>query len=466
MGDLNNETSALDQAAQQPIEQTQEYFTNVKKFLSSSFTSAITLFICILISFYILYCTKVAQSNILPTDKNCYPYTRNKPVIDTILINIFSTSWLNTERKSMKLKFPDYKNSLLDSLLTSFRNYKENPKSSFLGNYIVAIIESFFQSNYYYYSVVFSLLNALPETLIILIGPILGFFILFLGVVIGCFSFLYNWLSNLSWMWKKNANIRVNQRTGQVTNEGPPLWVDVTWKSPDPADPKKSEWVSCILALFLIIFFINVLFILFAAQGVLIFSVAMNFFTILTFFMYRMKFGPDEGQMHYSSANQLIMYFFKYNKFVVMVIFSIMIVMNASNDLGKTAAGFAILTLFLIYWFSIIEMFVPVKAGVTLARGKYAEDIGTAPREECEEPKKIFNDLAEGETTATFGDRFRMSTTSKDSLDAAKTSAPPVPSAPPAPAPPTGGSSKPLQIGGDNLIRELKKFHKKYHAIL
>ena len=39
----------------------------------------------------ILYASKVAQSNILPTNENCMPFTNESPEIPEIFTNIFTT---------------------------------------------------------------------------------------------------------------------------------------------------------------------------------------------------------------------------------------------------------------------------------------------------------------------------------------------------------------------------------------
>ena len=44
-----------------------------------------------------------------------------------------------------------------------------------------------------------------------------------------------------------------------------------------------------------------------------------------------------------------------------MAIFSTYVISNAYTYLGSTSAGFAVFTLFCIYYFKIIEMFVPLK---------------------------------------------------------------------------------------------------------
>ena len=52
----------------------------------------------------LLYVCKLAQSNILPTDINCAPYTDSTPIITPVQIDIFQTG--GDDPLSMKLNFP------------------------------------------------------------------------------------------------------------------------------------------------------------------------------------------------------------------------------------------------------------------------------------------------------------------------------------------------------------------------
>ena len=74
----------------------------------------------------ILYACKLAQSNILPTDIHCSPYTDSKPNIQPIKTNIFSTGGDNP--LSMKLSFPYNEYNSKNYIIDMFREYKNEPK--------------------------------------------------------------------------------------------------------------------------------------------------------------------------------------------------------------------------------------------------------------------------------------------------------------------------------------------------
>ena len=107
---------------------------NVGKF----FVSVLALVAFIIAYFFIgslvLYSCKVGQSNILPTDEKCFPYTDNIPVIESIQTNIFTTMFTDPQL-SLKLKIPYDKDNSKNMFLDILRNYKHEPHSYFLLNY-------------------------------------------------------------------------------------------------------------------------------------------------------------------------------------------------------------------------------------------------------------------------------------------------------------------------------------------
>ena len=409
MPDISNPTEELDKAKRKPETTRQVYFENLKKFIYGTIGSGIKVLIWFILSLIVIYICKLAQSNILPTDINCYPYTNNKDnepeKIDTF---IFTNLFFRKPRKGMILEFPDTDNSFIDGFIKRLGEYTQNPKSSFLGNFLVAIFKPLFANTFSYYNTMFSFLNQIPEFLLVIFGPILGAFILIIGVFYNLFCFCYYWVGNLEWMWKKNANIVID-KDGNIKNKGPPNWQDVHWKSPDPDDPNKSEWIACILGFFLIGLFIVILIILLTSQFLLLFSVIFSFICIITCLTYRVQLSSKP-----SSVSDMFTYFFKYNKLIIMTIFSLYVVSNAYTYLGSTSAGFSVLTLILIYYFKIIEMFVPIKTDED-ERIEVDVNSSQAKRTPCEPPEESGTGvvLEEGEKGS---DRLRLRSSSKDEI--------------------------------------------------
>jgi len=443
MSDTNN-SSKIDEAQKKPPTKREEYFTNLKNYVLATFWSGINLLLWFVFSLIIIYACKLSQANVLPTDINCFPYTRENHKPEDIQTNIFTNLPFSSPRKSMKLSFYPG-NSLIDETLKFFRDYKEDVKSSFLGNYFYTILESLFMKNYSYYNYMLSFLNALPEFLLVIFGPFLGLIIFIIGVLLNIFYFSWYWFSNLGWMWKKNGNIKISPDGTTEYSDPPVKWVDVRWnvlKDGQP-DPEKSEWFACVLGFALIVLFINIFMILFAAQGVLIFSTIFSIFSIITFFMYSMKLDGKDA-----SFTDLFPYFFRYNKLIIMTIFAIYIVTNAYTYLGSVSAVFALFTMFLIYYLKIIEMFVPINE---------EEDTRTSPlvsnkqatKEACEIPKTSKSNAVGGNLNGATIIR-------------------PVTQPIAQPVTQSGGSlyEKYNQLGGEKLIRKLKDFNKKYAQFL
>jgi len=383
MSELDTNTSYLDEAQKDEPTKRQEYFTSIKNFIISTFTSGINLMIWFVISLVIIYFCKISQANVLPSDINCYPYTYEKHFPKEIQTNIFTNSPFSKPRKSMKMTFDVEGSDFVNGTLKFFRDYKIDNDSSFLGRFFYSIIESLFMKNYSYYNYILTFVDAIPEFLLVLFGPYLGMAILGVNVFLNVFYFIWYWLSNLGWMWKKNASIYVTER-GEVKYSGPPNWVNVRWSpveknSDGSPDWSKSEWGKCITGAILIYIFIWIIGGIVILGLILVVPIVMNLFILYTLFTYNMKLGDVD-----STFPNLFQYFFRYNKLIIMLAFSYYIVKNAYYELGSTSAGFAVLTIFLIYYLKIIEMFTSV--GVEDERTSPLSSIRQAKREACEKP--------------------------------------------------------------------------------
>ena len=441
-----SDTEKLDEAQKEPETERSEYFKNVLKFIGGTIGSVLWILLGCLISVLVIYCCKLAQSNILPTDKNCSPYTDelgHEP--EKIQTQIFTNMFFNKERKAMILDFPDPKNTWLEYLIKGCKEYKVKPKSSFYGNFAVAVFEGLLVGNLGFYNTIFSILNQFPEFLLVIFGPgILGF-ILFINSFYNAFSICYHWLSNLKWMWKKNNNIKTDEETGNIeydkytkddmkphgyTNGDmkPPEWIDVHWneiKNPlydpenadpnNPEDPKgqefikdSSEWVSWSLALVLAFTLGWMIILALISQGLLIVSSGFGLFFIILFLMYKINLAGKKA-----SISDLLINFFKYNKLIIMIIFSFYVLTNAYAFLGSTSAGFAALTLFCIYYFKIIEMFVPVK---TDKDERIPVEINTsqAYKVPCKEKEEV--EIVPQKPNSSLMDRTRIGTSTKPEI--------------------------------------------------
>ena len=309
---------------------------NIGSFLISLFITILMIVGYFIISSMVLYECKLAQSNILPTSLECSPYTETSPEIQKILTNIFIT---NTEpQESVKLSFPFDKYNSKNMILDMFRKYKEQPKSNFLINYIIAILEGLINYSNNSLTSFFNLLNGAPEIVIILFGPILSAIYFGLAPIIGIFIFIYHYFSEMKWLFKENTNTNVNSK---------PVWSDVNL----------FETTSYASALFLVfVFFILFWILLFTVTPVL--SIGIFYMCLLMSFGYKGEIDNKKA-----SIFTIIQEMFKHYKVTMTTVFSIMVIISAFSNLGAVSGVFSMLTVLLIYFkFIPINIFESIKA--------------------------------------------------------------------------------------------------------
>jgi len=316
--------------------------------IKKNFNNALSLFmilvmiiILIVIYFYIgglvLYFCKLAQSNILPTDTTCFPYTDNKPLVDPIQMNIFTNS--DDPPLSSKIVFPynnyNSKNFLLDSL----RNYdKIKPSDNYIFNLINVIylmIITFFVSIYYdiisykYYciNIVFNLINKLPQSLIILFGPILSLFLSLVLSITQIFYFIYLWFKNMIFLfeYKKHEEIFKQLGLGGIFKIIPLLFTFVS-----------SFWL---FFLFSILFF-PFLFVVFPAIMPIL-DILIQFSSLF----YKGLIDDDKVSAYKIMKETLNVY-----KPKIMIFIAIVIVLMSFSKLGFLSGVISIILLLLIYY--------------------------------------------------------------------------------------------------------------------
>jgi len=461
-------SSKLDQAQKKPATKKEEYFTSMKNYVVDTLISGLKILIWFIIALIIIYTCKVVQANVLPTDVNCYPYTKEVHNPTPIQTNIFTNLPFSNPRKSMKMSF-EPENTSINDLIKSYIDYEENPESTPLGNYFNSLQKSLLSKNYSYYNFVLSALNTLPEFLLVIIGPFIGFFILMIGIILNTFYFTWYWFSNLSWLFKKNANIEIKEDGSIDYGNKPPKWVNYQWnvKETGQKDINKSEWGSIVFAYIKSFGFVMLFSMIFPFLWM--YPLYLNISCIISFFGYSMKLENKDA-----SFTDLFKYFFRYNKLIIMAVFSYYVIFNASTHLGTTQAVFAALTIFLIYYLKIIEMFVPVggedSRTTPLASDKQAKKVPCEkgkPQTEGSASTKGAGPMPSGPSVAPGPNPAPGPTTStQETRETSNIPSPP--EAVPPQMPQSGGikvNKKIKQVGG-NLINELKKFNKKYAQFL
>jgi len=322
-------TSAIDEKKKEESNSSDkgDYLKNITSFM----TSVIVMFIVVTVYYtgsgLLLYVCKLAQSNILPTEVRCWPYTDTKPDIQPIKTNIFATG--GDSPLSMKLSFPYNEYNSKNYVIDMFREYKNESNSNFLANYFISLIETIINFNYSAFNKILDMLNGMPETLLVIFGPVIVAFMSIIIFIIDHIYLIYLWFAQMGWFFKTNTN---------DSGKGTPKWEDVTfaWTF--------RYWSSVWLA---IIFIMGFFFALPVISILAAFSMTWCIFSCIA---YKAEMG---GKI--ISALPIIKDTFKYYKTIIMSILSFFVVTSAFNKLGLVPGIFSIITVILIY-FGIISI--------------------------------------------------------------------------------------------------------------
>jgi len=311
------------------------YLSNVGTFAFNVFIIFIIIAVYFGSSGLVLYACKIGQSNILPTDVHCYPYQDTKLNVQSIPINIFNTLF-SDPAMSNKIQFPYDEYNAANKILDMFRKYKDEPRSNFLANYFISILESIIQFNYSSFNFILNLLNeVVPEVLIVLFGPIIVSIIMALLFLVDHFYLIYLWFAGMGWFFKTNTN---------VSGTGNPNWENVTLLN----------WFSYWCAVWLVILFVILFFFSFPFLSVIAFlSMVWCMFSCMTY--------KAELNNKPITSMAVIQDVYKYYKLLIMSILSFFVVVSAFSNLGPLPGIFSIVTLCLIYWGIIsIDIFKPI----------------------------------------------------------------------------------------------------------
>ena len=300
----------------------------------------LTIIVCIHFSFgsFILFACKLAQSNILPTDIQCKPYSDNSPDIKPVSSNIFVTKPPKmNEQMSQKIKFPYNEKNSKNLLIDIFRGFKDSPESFFLVNYFISIFEYLLCFNYYAMNMLFGFFNNyLSESLILVLGPLLLPVILSIMLIVNHLYIMFLWFEKMSWFFKKNVNDAYEGRKPE-------------WKNISILDP-----FGYLIGIFLVFVF----FILFFIVGIAVFPL-IAFFTIVwvLFSMSNFTGIMDDKEVSFLGIIKKV---FKYHKVTFMTVLTFLIILSAFTNLGSIG-GLVCLVAALCMYFRIVpsNIFVP-----------------------------------------------------------------------------------------------------------
>jgi len=286
---------------------------------------------------YILFACKLAQSNILPTNIHCKPYSDQDANIAHINSNIFiAKPPKSNEQMSQKIKFPYEKNNK-NMLIDLFRGLKESPDSFFLINYFISIFESLLCFNYSTMNILFAFINNfLSESLILIFGPLFLPIVFSIMLIINHIYLMFLWFEKMSWFFKTNVN---------NTDEGKkPKWENINILNP--------------FGYFIGIVLVFIFFILFFIVGIAVFPLIAIFSIMWVLF----SIGNFTGVMEEKEVGVwgIIKKVFKYHKVTFMTILSFLIIISAFSQLGSVGGLICLLATLCMY-FRIIpsNIFVP-----------------------------------------------------------------------------------------------------------
>ena len=312
--------------------------TKFKSFIQVVIILIIHVLVYICIGTIVLYACKISQSNILPTDTNCSPYSTTQfptfyspddpdKQVDPadILLNIFTAiDPVTKEKISQKISFPYDKTNMKNSILDILTMIKEHGFG--ITNYFVSILEEMIAFNYSNIQFVLGLVNKiLPESAILLLGPILLHMLSMILMFASYFYGMYLWFAKMSWFFKTKSS------SGE--------WENISWLfSPF------SYLFGIVLS---IVFFI--LFFVIASWGLVVLAMISVLWSVFSIVGYK-------GQMNGEKASFLTVLkkVFKYHKSTITIFITFLTILCALKYIGAIG-GVLCLLCALMFYFGIVK---------------------------------------------------------------------------------------------------------------
>jgi hypothetical protein len=327
-----------------------DFFTN----LLSKFKN---LFFVILVGSIVLYGARVSQSNILPTDYNCFPYTDVIPIIGKAIINTDIVKSKELGEISTKIIFPfepDHvnRNVLKEGFISYFKNLKQSKDSNTLYLYISTIIHSLLSVNISLFNTVYNMMNSnLTETIIIFLSPIVMiilFMLLFFG---NSFYLVYLFLYNTCLFYSTKTVDLTTDKASWEQKEDDSMWTFGMFFF--------GNWWKSILIIIGVLFFLSTI------GGFLlpilsVFAILYSF--LLPLFMEAELYNPDNPSKKTPyTFKTAFMNILKYKMSIIMYIISFIVISDAFSTLGVYAGVMAIIVCLLLYFFKpqIYQPYVP-----------------------------------------------------------------------------------------------------------
>jgi hypothetical protein len=304
------------------------------------------LFITIAIGSLILYSCKVAQANILPTSKECFPYTDIIAELTEKVINIDVVKNTDLGDVATKIVFP-YKENMIPlegGILGLLKSMIDGPDANVFGLYLAKGLQGVISLNLSMLNSVYSLINSFfPEWFIIFVIPYI-MLIICIGIVL--LNGIY-----LAIMWFYNMRYFISEPT----------------TSPDGKTTWKKGNLFTLMNLFIMYVVIIIGGLLFMVVGTALIPLVSIFICILSLVMPLFMHAKIHGTKQKYEFKDAFMNVWKYKKNIIMYIISFLVIVDANSSYGLyTAFCVFIGCLILGHFTSVYHRFVPV-AGVDFA---------------------------------------------------------------------------------------------------
>lgn len=355
MSSESEDTSTIDEKKNKKTFQ-----TDIKGFIISFIKLIIGILFFFTFAAINLYLSKLAESNILPTDINCYPYTNNKIKIEELSegSNIFYHG-----NKSMKIKFDPSKINNFDPLSNANKNKNEkyvlldllrnnkSPKQHFLTNYLISILEHLFQFNYSAFNIYFNSLNSLPEILLLFISNFLTIFYCLILAIINIFYFLFIWFYCMDEFFKKPST---NDSSSSFTQKSQSFVKNISLLE----NPFEYSIAICFVILFTIILFFAIS-ISPLLNFTIMFSCILSMCSYRAYYLESTSIGKKQKEI---GILDVIKDTFGYYKTTVTTIFSLFFISNTFTYLGNTIGlVIAIVTIISYLGYFSVSFFKPIE---------------------------------------------------------------------------------------------------------
>lgn len=321
----------------------------------------IALGVIIIIGAMVLYTGKVAQSNILPTCLSFAPYTDVIPPIKEIPIDI---NVVKTDKGiwSTKLKFPLGENfKTIDKTLGALKDMINGPKSNIYKLYIATTLQEVIACNFTINNVIYNFINSfLPETLIILLSPLIGGFVYGLTGIITTFYLIILWFSNIPLLFSEKTETK-----NATTWKNGDMWGIMTW-----------YWSLFYIFISIIAFFVAGISFIIPITSFLVSTFCM----IFPLFMKSQNSASGKPSGVYDTIKNIL----KFKMSIIMYFMSLTVILSANSNFGGVgysiggvnySAFVAIIACILLYFFSsIYKQYTP--KGIdhsTFGLGDYAQ---------------------------------------------------------------------------------------------